>query len=46
MSREGFDFTEWDFSDDSTILLDKFKFNRDPKADFPRHYLAAALVLF
>ena len=46
MPQEGFDFKECHLLDDSTIPMDKFEFNRDPKADFPHHYLAAALVLF
>ena len=46
MPEDGFDFTDWDLSDDSTIPMDKFVCDRDLKADFPRHYLAAALVLF
>ena len=35
MLQEEFDFTKWYLSDDSTIPMNKFVFERDRNADFP-----------
>ena len=43
--KDKFDFTQWVLCNGSTIPTDDFKFDKNPNTDFPRYWIAAALVL-